>query len=52
MSYMNNSYNWSKVKIVDVYNENMVDELRKISEMVDDYNYIAMVIHKVLIKCN
>jgi hypothetical protein len=42
---MNNSYNLSKVKIVDVYNENMIDELRKISEMVDDYNYIAMVIH-------
>jgi hypothetical protein len=43
MSYINNSYNWNKVKIVDVFNENMTDELRKISDLIDDYSYIAMV---------
>lgn len=30
-------------KIRDVYNENMVDELRVISELIEEYNYIAMV---------
>lgn len=34
-------------KIKDVYQENMVDELRKISELVEKYNYIAMV-NKIL----
>jgi hypothetical protein len=43
MSYINNSYNWNKVKIVDVFNENLTDELRKISDLIDDYSYIAMV---------
>lgn len=31
-------------KIKDVYQENLVDELRKISELVETYNYISMVI--------
>ncbi len=31
-------------KIKDVYQENLFDELRKISELVEKYNYIAMVI--------
>jgi len=30
-------------KIIDVYNENMIEELRKISDLVEEYNYIAMV---------
>lgn len=30
-------------KIIDVYQENMADELRKISELVEKYNYISMV---------
>jgi len=30
-------------KIKDVYQENLVDELRKISELVEKYNHIAMV---------
>lgn len=30
-------------KIKDVYQENLVEELRKISELVQKYNYIAMV---------
>jgi CCR4-NOT transcription complex subunit 7/8 len=29
-------------KIKDVYNENMTDELRKISELIEHYNYISM----------
>ena len=30
-------------KIKDVYEENLEDELRKISELVEEYNYISMV---------
>lgn len=30
-------------KIKDVYEENLYDELRKISELVEEYNYISMV---------
>jgi hypothetical protein len=30
-------------RIIDVYNDNMTDELRKISDLIDDYNYIGMV---------
>ena len=30
-------------KIKDVWEENMVDELRKISDIVEEYNYVSMV---------
>ena len=30
-------------KIKDVYQENLADELRKISELIEKYNYVAMV---------
>jgi hypothetical protein len=30
-------------KIKDVWEENMIDELRKISEIVEEYNYVSMV---------
>jgi len=30
-------------KIKDVYQENMVEELRKISELIEKYNYVSMV---------
>jgi hypothetical protein len=31
-------------KIKDVFEENLDDELRKISELVEEYNYISMVL--------
>jgi hypothetical protein len=31
-------------KIKDVWEENMIDEMRKISELIEDYNYISMVL--------
>jgi hypothetical protein len=30
-------------KIKDVWEDNMIDEIRKISELIEDYNYISMV---------
>jgi hypothetical protein len=30
-------------KIKDVYEDNLADELRKISELVEEYSYISMV---------
>jgi hypothetical protein len=30
-------------KIKDVWEENMIDELRKISELIEHYNYVSMV---------
>lgn len=33
----------SEGKIKDVYEENIVDEMRKISELIEDYNFISMV---------
>ena len=35
-------------KIKDVWEENMVDELRKISELIEDYNYVSMVIYIII----
>ena len=32
----------SKGKIIDVYEENILDELRKISELAEEFNYISM----------
>ena len=37
------SYN-QEGRIKDVWEENMIDELRKISELVEDYNYVSMVL--------
>ena len=31
-------------KIKDVWEENLIDELRKISELIEEYNYVSMVI--------
>jgi hypothetical protein len=31
-------------KIIDVYEENLNEEIKKISELIDDYNYVSMVI--------
>lgn len=31
-------------KIKDVYEDNMEEELRKISQLLDEYNFISMVI--------
>jgi hypothetical protein len=36
-------------KIKDVFEDNMIDELRKISELVDDYPYVSMVIKNLII---
>jgi hypothetical protein len=30
-------------KIKDVFEDNMIEELRKISELIEDYPYISMV---------
>jgi hypothetical protein len=30
-------------KIIDVYEENLLDEIRKISELIEDYPFISMV---------
>jgi hypothetical protein len=30
-------------KIKDVWEENLIDELRKISELIEEYNYVSMV---------
>lgn len=38
MSYKNSAYD----NIKEVYNENMVDELRKISDLANEYNYLSM----------
>jgi hypothetical protein len=40
------SYNYTQHqegKIKDVFEDNMIDELRKISELIDEYPYISMV---------
>ena len=41
------SPNYSHSKIRDVYNDNMLDELGRISDLIDDYQYISMVRKKV-----
>jgi hypothetical protein len=30
-------------KIKDVFEDNLIDELRKISELIDEYPYVSMV---------
>jgi hypothetical protein len=30
-------------KIKDVFEDNMIEELRKISELIEDYPYVSMV---------
>lgn len=36
-------------KIKDVWDENMMDELRKISDLIEEYKYISMVYIYMLI---
>lgn len=37
------TFNSQEGKIKDVYEENMEDELRKISELIEQYKFISMV---------